>query len=135
MQAIKFILAFLWCLPLTFILWVFYVLPFWAFGLLEYSRRYKWAIVFVVPEEAPHWWLAAWKDWAGHAGTFFMVLAVDRQRYVDHEYRHVLQFAVLGPLKPLEYALNLLGFGYHDNPSEVDARAHDGVGPDDDLKR
>lgn len=62
------ILGFLWLLPATILVWLFYVLPLWALGEIKYEGK---AATFIWVFENPissSWYDKKWKKWAGWAG-------------------------------------------------------------------
>ena len=117
----------LWQLPVALPIWLFYLLPCLALGLLEYwytdkhkeffafrvcFPRYRWA----------RWWVYCWRGWAGHAMPYAIVLhPVAPVSVHDHEHRHVQQWRKLGVLFPLVYLGMLLIYGYRRHPLERDA--------------
>lgn len=124
---LKTTLTTLWQLPVAIPIWLLYILPAWGLGLIRLSVVGRsGCVTFEVPHDAPSWWRRAWGDWGGHAMPFAIVTAhLPYDEMLDHEHRHVRQWAALGPLFPVVYGLLLLMFGYRDNPLEVDARAHE----------
>jgi len=55
----------------------------------------------------------------------------DNVRLLSHEFRHVAQYEASGGIRPFlgVHLADLVAFGYHDSPFEVDARAHERDGP------
>ena len=55
----------------------------------------------------------------------------DNVRLLSHEFRHVAQYEACGGIAPFlaMHLADLAAFGYEDSPFEVDARAHEQVGP------
>lgn len=136
------ILGFIWLLPMTAIVWGCYILPFWAFGWLQFHGQAEFLVaMFSVSPKCPSWYSKAWKDWWGWSGPCVVVtrevpdFSGRYARTLDHELRHCAQQFVFGPLHYPLYALCLvvvwiLGqfpqwenlHAYYDNPFERDAR-------------
>ena len=130
--------GFVWALPLAILVWLFYIFPFWAFGLLHYNRRHACAVEFVA-DMGVQWWAKAWKGWRGHAVPCAIVLArvpsdldATWRRTRRHELRHVDQMFLFGLLFPFLYVGAMVWIAcfkrdlhpYRDNPFERDARAY-----------
>jgi len=131
------VLGTVWCSPMTILIWLGWVLPLWAFGLVHFTRRHGWVFEFVADLGGPAWWARAWEGWRGHAVPQAIILARDPElvsdlasweRTVRHELRHTAQWRLLGVFFLPAYAVAgawavLRGGGfYHDNWFERDAR-------------
>lgn len=124
---VKKILVALWLAPVALPIWLLYLLPAWACGLIRLDRAEGGAAIFGVQRE-PTWWWNLWSGWGGHAMPFAVVATSPRHRaLIHHELRHTRQWLALGPLFPVVYLLLLVAFGYSNHPLEVDAEAHEAV--------
>lgn len=118
----------LWVLPVAVPIWIFYLHPAWALGWLTPIRRHGLVVEFFAwPHKGPGWWRRAWRNWAGHALPFAIVVSgwIVRERVRRHELRHCSQWFALGPLFPLVYGLLLGIYGYANHPLELDAQRHE----------
>ncbi len=123
------VLGSLWLLPVALPIWLFYLLPFWAWGMLSYTHRAGWNVIFTAntgERDAPRWWRNAWARWGGHTMPFAIVMRYGMPSnaahgVLMHEMRHAEQWLVLGPLFPIVYLTLLWRFGYAEHPMEVDA--------------
>lgn len=137
-------IGFIWLLPMTLIVWLFYVLPL----MWKDLKFVGWADLFVAhfTVKSKHSWYAkVWREWLGWSGPCVVVTrdAVEEwpelpsseiekanQRTLKHELRHANQQFVFGPLHYPLYGLMSLWIwffvkwkhAYLDNPFERDAR-------------
>ena len=110
-------------LPVMLPIWLLFIIPAWAIGLISRVTTHPTAIEFrPVFHGRPSWWWSAWEGWAGL--SLPCAIIVRDVRSVRHELRHGLQWMVLGPLFPAVYLVLLIMFGYRDHPLERDARRH-----------
>lgn len=111
----------LWLLPIAIPIWVGYILPFWALGLIKPAGRHGLVIEFhAVMKWSP--WKCAWRSWAGHAMPFAIIVRSYIHRHTrSHELRHCQQWMWLGPLFPFIYFWLLIQYGYRGHPMELDA--------------
>ena len=126
-------LATLWVLPAALPIWLFYLWPAQALGVLHrlgvdtvhggvviFAAHYRWA-----------WLERLWTGWYGHALPGAIVIDFHENpepiATLNHELRHVQQWYVLGLLFPLVYGVLLLIQGYDENLLERDARAREGA--------
>jgi hypothetical protein len=134
-------LSVLWQLPAILVVWLFYILPFWALGYIAFrgsmplkSTGAKWTAWFEVVLGGS-WYGSAWRSWWGWAGPLVVITAPDLphpalQRTLKHEMRHVQQNMVCGTLFYPIYGLVALFIymfqkekhSYLDHPLEKDAR-------------
>ena len=94
------IFQFLWVLPVTILVWLFYILPIWLiFRGIEFIG---WAEPFVAEFQltrdglVPPWYAKLWRDWGGWAGPCVfirrrLVAATRLGRVRVHELTHVHQ--------------------------------------------
>ena len=116
----------LWALPVAVPVWLLYLLPAWALGLLRPMRTHPGVVEWwAIPRW--EWWRRLWSGWSGHALPYAIVLTWEPlpPGVVRHELRHTDQWLVLGPLFPIVYLVLLLACGYHHHPLEQDARARE----------
>lgn len=98
-----------------------------SFGFLVASRQLRFlrfkagAIYFFVREGGYLWRYMERGSWAGFTLSPFVLLKNEKPDLIAHEYAHVRQAFLLGPLFPPLYLLGLLR-GYEKNPFEVWAR-------------
>lgn len=127
MSALR-ILGALWVLPVALPVWLLYLLPAWAFGLIRPAGRHGLVVEFNTKiSTAPRWWFELWAGWAGHAMPFAIVLRISDDNIVRHELRHTDQWLLFGPLFPVVYGALRLLYGYERNPLEADARRYAGA--------
>jgi len=145
-------LGFLWLLPVTILVWSFYILPLWVAGDIELVDS-EWPIAKFKLVSKSSWYARLWKNWWGYSGPCayiykdedyiqweasieldkeWLVAAVRRTEL--HEVRHCFQQLVFGPLHyPLYLLMSALIWlyaapfnknlhAYLDNPFEKDAR-------------
>lgn len=133
------ILGTIWLLPITILVWMFYILPLWALGHIKFS---DWAD-FLVPhfvldeKKSNSWYAKQWRDWAGVSLPNAIITKYEEghnfpsyTRTMLHELRHCYQQWAFGPFHWLAYILSTLFIwlflkdlhSYYDNPFEVDAR-------------
>ena len=114
----------LWLLPVAIPIWVLYLWPAHALGLLRRDPDWSGVAVFEVVPGRSRIWDHLWRPWAGHGLPGAMVLYPCSGGWAFwHEQRHVMQWEALGILFPVVYVLFLARFGYEDSPLEEDARA------------
>lgn len=110
-----YILAFLWLLPITIPVWLFYILP-----LLRKDFKFMGWQDFMLPKfkliSKYSKYAKSWKDWYGWSGPF-VILYKDKPETADddwvkrtlvHEHRHFLQQLILGPFHYPLYGLETL---------------------------
>jgi len=113
------LLGFVWTLPATIVVWLFYIIPFWAGGALRYDGSPSFLVARFVLTGQCGWYYRAWNDWTGWAGPCVMILRTSRpycdqllsalsdsdpwlahrerwHRIVDHELRHCAQQFLFG---------------------------------------
>lgn len=135
-------LGFLWLLPMTIVVWLFYVLPvWWVLGGVRYVGKAAplvWEFEVIV---ADTWYHRVWDGWSGWSGpcVIFLHESIRKRpqsgaRIRLHELRHCWQWAVMGPIFPVVYFAILAAVWvpyqlrltrrhpYFDHPLEVDAR-------------
>lgn len=139
MERIKFVLGFLWAVPVTLLAFLLYVFPFWCMGWYVFARWHDLAWVWHLSPKAPQWLQVKWKHSAGQAvGNLVIMKSVpDSSAYsqviLKHELTHVRQVMILGLFQPMIYALNYVAGtilkktvghvdGYYDNLMELHAR-------------
>lgn len=111
----------IWAFPVALPIWLFYILPFWALGLLKYQESIGGVFIFN-PVLKWGWYAYLWDGWGGHGLPYCIIIKEDW--FVDcwrHEYRHTDQWLILGILFPIVYVLGLIFFGYIKHPLEIDA--------------
>jgi len=149
---LKSLLGFLWLLPATALVWLFYILPFWAAKQIKYNKRerdFVWSFEVVAED---NWYGRAWSKWAGWSGPCVYIFKRYRKedypnvseealRLYDevtrvHELRHCDQQFAFGPFHYPAYFLASAWLAvsnlwkpqekrrhiYLDNPFERDAR-------------
>ena len=136
---------FLWLLPITILVWLFYVLPLWAVGEIEYEGKADTFIwIFLNPIDPDSVYDKAWAKWAGQAlpcayiyakHTTFNGPLYDQITKI-HEVKHCKDQLLFGPFFYLGYAGHSTWLGvsnlwkkeedkrhiYHENFLEVRAR-------------
>lgn len=135
MRKLLHLLGFIWLLPATILVWLFYVLPLWVSNNITYHGSVSgtfFIFKFRTSKNKSNWYAKAWKDWAGWSGPCVIIFRHDC--YDDstllHELRHCKQQFVFGilhyPIYLLSSALIWLFISnrhaYLDNPFERDAR-------------
>ena len=135
------ILCFVWSLPATLMVWVFYILPLWATGNIKWdglgSNRYFLIASFITTKK-DSWWIDKWQDWAGWSGPYVIIMRKKALGWAlspvlrtwNHEGRHCLQQSRWGVLFYLAYGINVAYLwlfkkdkhAYHDCYFERDAR-------------
>lgn len=141
MRNVGILLGTIWQLPWTILCWLFYILPIWGLGWIEYIEFVDFLVVgFRVKKGS---WIAKyWKDWLGWGGPNVIMVRWDvvdlnggtEARTIKHELRHVYQGLVFGILlNPVYivcsifiYFFQLERHAYLDNPFERDARRYAG---------
>ena len=128
-------LFFPWGLILGIPVWVLFLLPAQAIGLIEQTAHgFPLCAVFRVrfPDtKIGRLWKRLWVGWSGLSLPFAFLVVVPKDlrllpALMRHEHRHVdAQWLILGPLFPVVYGLFALIFGHKRNPLEVDARKHE----------
>ena len=139
MEKVKFLLGFLWCLPITLLAFLFYVGPFWAMGWYKLVGWRQLAWIFHLQDKAPGWLKKKWLHWAGQTTGNLIVMKQlpEESQYakiiLTHELTHTKQCMILGVFQPLCYGLQwICGTilkkttgdvdGYYDNLFEIHAR-------------
>lgn len=126
--------------PAIVLVWLFYVLPCWALGVIEYTgwarTEFGWSWNFRVAARHSSWFDGQWRDWVGWSGPAVVVVQWDGQgaaglsRTYAHELEHVDQQYRWGLLFYPAYFLSSLWIwlfqqekhAYLDNPFERGAR-------------
>lgn len=142
------VLGFIWLLPMTVIVWAFYVLPL----MWKDLRFVGWAdflVAHFTVKSKHSWYAKAWRDWLGWSGPCVVVTRSVADEYehlpsakieeidartLKHELRHCQQQFVFGALHYPLYGLASLWIwlfvkwkhSYLDNPFELDARRYAG---------
>lgn len=127
-----------WLLPATILVWLFYILPAWAFGVIRWDGWHSYLIAQFKLVNEDSWYAKAWRDWYGWSGPCVVIIkdlpgeADDRWVAVTvvHEGRHCAQQFVLGIFFYPIYFLNSVFLwiffkdrhAYLDNWFEADAR-------------
>jgi hypothetical protein len=132
-------LGFIWLLPMTIIIWAFYVLPLWAFGCIKWDGWQSYLIARFTLVNDDGWYARAWRDWAGWGGPCVILLKEGADPSWDsiteaHEERHCVQQFLLGPTFYPAYFFDSLALwiffskrhAYLDNIFERDARRYAG---------
>lgn len=82
---LKSILGFVWLFPTTALVWLLYVLPFWAAKQIKYNKReqdFVWSFEVVAKD---NWYARAWDKWAGWSGPCVYIF----KKYSKKNYPHV----------------------------------------------
>jgi len=130
------IIFFIWQLPITILTWVFYILPFWALGYIQYRTIESHGVVRFALTKKRNWYTKLWKDWWGWSGPYVIILRnnhkspIQFQRAVTHELTHCEQMRQWGFIFPFLYLGASLYIyiarkelhSYFDNPFEIEAR-------------
>lgn len=134
------ILQFLWLLPVTIPVWLFYILPLWLIWRdLKYtgSPDFLVAAFVLAKKDLEPWHVKLWRDWAGWGGPCVLILRVyegatpaEIQRTTLHELKHVWQQFCLGIFFYPAYIVESIYIwlackqlhAYHDNWFEREAR-------------
>lgn len=125
------ILLQLWQLPMTILVWGFYILPLWELNVIVLDGYYGRVHVFR-PTGKWGWYVRAWDGWLGVGLPNCIILSEGvhgaRESTKAHELRHVMQWRVLGVLFPVVYLAGMLvaylrgRHPYRDSWLEVDAQ-------------
>jgi hypothetical protein len=135
-------MKFLWCLPFTILMWVFYILPIWIVSrdvkLLTWAKtRDGYKVPILVMTTNYSWYARKWRDWLGWAGPFIIIVrhlpggsTDEAARTIKHELEHVDQQARWGILFFPAYIIESVWIWffepkkhpYFDNHFEKDAR-------------
>lgn len=139
MTKLLIILGSLWLLPVTILVWVFYILPGWLSGTLLWDGWHSFLIARFTLKNSASLYASFWRDISGWSGPNVMAVKQNAGgRTQDHEYRHCLQQFLFGPLFYPAYVINsvviwcigsLTGepkHAYLDNCFERDARSYAG---------
>lgn len=122
--------AFVWSLPVSLLVFVFYLGPALLSRQYRWGRRWGWVMEFsVVPDS----WLSKsyWTKWAAHAAGCWVVYRLqflEHEAIKRHERRHVWQMLVLGIYAPIVWLVHWLVLkaqrknSYHDHILEEGAR-------------
>lgn len=149
MKTFLYVLGFIWLLPMTILVWLFYVLPLLAFGNIKFAGWHGPVAKFKVVEKTG-WYYKKWQGWAGWSGPcVYIYKELTKDHYprfseallnqlnnetATHELRHCDQQFVFGVFHYPAYLLCFIALwiygtitnkdihGYYDNPFEVDAR-------------
>lgn len=107
LRKIGIIIGTIWGLPITILLWLFYLLPIWTLGWVKYDGMADFGILrFIVNPDKYNWYTRLWSKWGGCALGNFMILNFNAGISVEwHELRHNYQWLILGPLFPVVYGL------------------------------
>jgi hypothetical protein len=126
--------GFFWLLPATILVWLFYILPFFFRGQIQWGGWHSYLIARFDVVDTGGWYTRAWRDWAGWSGPCVMITKLNlhgakwNRRTIDHEARHCEQQFLFGALfYPVYIAASIILWiaGHHaylDNPFERDAR-------------
>lgn len=118
------VLGFLWLLPATVLVWLFYVLPLWVIGEIKYEGKADTFIWIFQNPIGKSYYDKLWAKWAGWSGPcvyiykpylqkdYPWISQEDLDKYTEttrvHEVRHCVQQFVFGvfhyPLYALESA-------------------------------
>jgi hypothetical protein len=137
------ILGVLWLLPITILVWLFYILPL-TLRDIEYIGQPSFMVFHFQLISKRSWYARLWRDWLGWSGpcviiarnpdNLFTPVKASMAKIIIHETRHCYQQFVFGPLFYPAYILCsivlwMLGkftsrkiHAYLDNPFERDAR-------------
>jgi hypothetical protein len=137
MDILKF-LGFIWSLPTTLVM-MFYFMPLWIFGYIQYWGKDDTFILVFVLTDKPSWYRARWEQWEGFSSPAIILLKqkpeTDAVKTIEkHEHRHCYQHYVFGIFTyPTYIAISLFIYfflknlqPYLDNPFEIDARRYGG---------
>lgn len=92
------ILGSLWLLPVTLLVWVFYILPGWFFGAIAWRGWYSFLIARFVLVEHDSPYAKLWRDWSGWSGPNVMVVRSSASNRTEmHEENHCIWQMILGP--------------------------------------
>jgi len=139
-----YILGFIWCLPATILVWIFYIFPLILFRQIRFVKfEDSFFPVFQLINN-DSWYTRAWRDWAGWSGPWVIIVkdlpkedSAEYKRWLRtllHELRHCIQQLILGPLFYIIYILDSIFIwifikskhAYLDNVFERDARDYAG---------
>jgi len=124
---IRKLLGSIWVSPITVVVWVFYILPFWALRFIQLGEVIEGEpIVLFEANFRDRWysrlWNWLWRGWNGHCLPHAIVVRPEvRAQVIDHEVGHHPQWLSLGLLFPIVYFLMLVYYGYGDHPLELAA--------------
>jgi hypothetical protein len=88
------ILKTLWMLPVSILVWLFYILPLWATSHIRYEKRLSpIVLLFRVNKEKTCWYARSWQKWWGCSLPHTLILHWDiPDKYIDgvisHEFDH-----------------------------------------------
>lgn len=126
------ILGTLWLLPVTILVWLFYILPLLVLDQIQLVGGYGFLVLrFDIVRRNPNrrsWWEKRWIDggWEGLALPHAIIIFPPAgPGDLSHENRHIDQWFLLGPLFPMVYGILHLIYKYKDNPLEDDAEEHE----------
>lgn len=87
---LKSLLGFIWLLPATTLVWLLYILPFWATKQIKYNKRerdFVWSFEVIAED---NWYARAWNKWAGWAGPCVYIF----KKYRKEDYPNVSEKAL-----------------------------------------
>jgi len=119
-----------WVSPAAVVVWLFYLLPFWALGYLRFVRRFQGEpVVLFEARFRDAWysrfWNRLWEGWGGHCVPLAVVSKhIDNDHHLAHELGHHRQHLALGPFFVVVYLVLLAFYGYGAHPLEIDAEAY-----------
>jgi hypothetical protein len=131
-------LQFLWLLPATILVWLFYILPLWALGCIRYIGQKETIIAKFQLVNQGSWYARRWKDWWGWSGPCVLILRrdIEEQSLLDwhktilHELEHcyqqfrwgVFHYPAYLSASVFIYFFEKEKHSYFDNPFERNAR-------------
>ena len=117
------VLLCVWAAIPAVLAWVFYILPLWGLGCIEYYGKIRWDVCMFAVVERDDWYYRQWDRWRGFSLPFAMLLKIPiNSDTVEEELEHCDQQLVFGPLYWPSYLWFLSLFGYQYNPFEVGAK-------------
>ena len=66
-------LGFIWLLPATILVWLFYISWAWVFGLIIWKGWHSYAIAQFQLKNEDSWYAKLWKDWGGWSGPCVLI--------------------------------------------------------------
>lgn len=102
MKTLLRIIQFVWLLPATILVWLFYILPMWL--IFRDLVFVSWAELFVAEfrladKDLEPWYAKAWRDWYGWGGPCVFIRRDDStnlEKTRIHELRHCEQQFIWG---------------------------------------
>jgi len=125
------ILGFIWLLPATILVWLFYISWGWGFGFIKWSGWHSFLIAEFLLVNKDSWYARLWRDWAGWSGPCVIIIKdlpggfddpwVERTRAHEGDGHGVQQF-IFGPLFYPVYILVavFMWFFFHDKHAYLD---------------